>query len=91
MPLLTCSKLIATNIILDIALLETYKEGIKIRYADDFKRRCYPVFAGLIVDYKEQVLITDVKANMQCAICHVSPKERECVSVPNPQINLRTN
>ena len=80
MPLLTCSRLIATNVVLDIALLETYKEGIEIRYADGFKRRCYPVLAGLMVDYEEQVLITGVKANMQCSICHVPPKEREYVT-----------
>ncbi|MCJ1347985.1 hypothetical protein MMC31_006215, partial [Peltigera leucophlebia] len=41
-------------------LLETYKEGIKIRCANGFKRRCYPVFAGLMVDYEKQVLITGV-------------------------------
>ena len=77
MLLLTCSKLIATNIVLDIALLKTYKEGIEIRCADGFKRCCYLVFAGLMVDYKEQVLITGVKANMQCSICHVPPKKKE--------------
>ena len=80
MPLLTCSRLIATNVVLDIVLLETYKEGIEIRCTDGFKRRCYPVLAGLMVDYEEQVLITGVKANMQCSICHVPPKERECVT-----------
>ena len=80
MPLLTCSRLIATNVVLDIALLKTYKEGIEIRCADGFKRRCYPVLAGLMVDYEEQVLITGVKANIQCSICHVPPKERECVT-----------
>ena len=80
MLLLTCSRLIATNVILDIALPETYKEGIEIRCANGFKRRCYPVLAGLMVDYEEQVLITGVKANMQCSICHVPPKERERVT-----------
>ena len=72
--------MIATNVVLDIALLETYKEGIEIRCVDDFKRRCYPVLAGLMIDYKEQVLITGVKANMQCFICYVLPKERKHVT-----------
>ena len=80
MLLLTCSRLIATNVVLDIALLETYKEGIEIRCADGFKQRCYPILAGLMVDYEEQVLITGVKANMQCSICHVPLKERERVT-----------
>ena len=71
--------LIATNVVLDIALFETYKEGSKIRYANSFKRRCYPVFVGLMVDYKEQVLITGVKANMKCFICLILPKKREYV------------
>ena len=65
MLLLTYSRLIATNVVLDIALLETYKEGIEIRCANSFKQRCYPLLAGLMVDYKEQVFITGVKANMQ--------------------------
>ena len=80
MPFLTCSRLIVTNVVLDIALLKIYKEGIEIQCVDSFKQRCYPVFAGLIVDYKEQVLITGIKANMQCSICHVIPKKRECVT-----------
>ena len=80
MPLLTCSRLIATNVVLDITLFETYKEGIEIRCADGFKRHCYSILASLMVDYKEQVLITGIKANMQCSICHVPPKERECVT-----------
>ena len=75
-----CSRLIATNVVLDIALLETYKEGIEIWCTNGFKRRCYPVLAGLMVDYKEQVFITGVKANMQCFICHVLLKEREHVT-----------
>ena len=80
MPLLTCSKLIATNVVLDIALLETFKEGIEIRCAVDFKQCYYYVFAGLMVDYKEQVFITGVKANMQCSICHILPKKIERVT-----------
>ena len=80
MLLLTCNRLIATHVVLDIALLETYKEGIEIRCADGFKRRCYPIFAGLMVDYEEQVLITGVKTNMQCSICHLPPKERKRVT-----------
>ena len=45
--------------------------------ANGFKRRWYPILAGVMVDYKEQVLITGVKKNMQCYVCHVFPQERE--------------
>lgn len=34
---------------------------------------------GLNIDYEEQVLTTDIKANIQCRICHVLPKEKEIV------------
>ena len=42
-----------------------------------FKRCYYPILTSVIVDYKEQVLITGIKTNMQCSICHISPQERE--------------
>ena len=37
-------------------------------YIDGYKKRCYLILADLIVDYKEQVLIIDIKANMQYLI-----------------------
>ena len=46
------------------ALLEYTKKGIELVCADGYKRRCYPILAGLMVDYEEQVLITGIKANM---------------------------
>ena len=46
-------------------------------YTDSLKRHCYPILAGVIVDYKEQVLITGIKTNMQCFVCYVSPKKQE--------------
>ena len=44
-------------------------------YVDGLKRCYYPILAGVIVDYKEQVFITEIKANVQCSICHVPPQE----------------
>ena len=35
---------------------------------------------GFIVDYKEQVLITGIKANMQYLIRHILSKERELIT-----------
>ncbi len=64
----------------NVAALLEYKDGIEFVCANGYKRRCYPVLAGLMVDYEEQVLITDIKANMQCSICHVPPKERDLVT-----------
>ena len=34
----------------------------------------------MITDYEEQVLITGIKMNQQCSICHVPPNERENLS-----------
>ena len=64
----------------DIAALLKYKDGIKLICADGYKRCCYPILVGLMVDYEEQGLITGIKANMQCSICHIPPKRRELVT-----------
>ena len=48
----------------DIAALLEHKDGIKLMYADGYKRRCYLVLVGLMVDYKEQVFITGIKTNI---------------------------
>ena len=37
MPFLVYNRLIATNVVLDIAFLETYKKDIEIWCADSFK------------------------------------------------------
>ena len=62
---------------IDVAALLEHKDGIKLVCADGYKRRYYPILASLMVDYKEQVLITGIKVNIQCSICHVLPKERK--------------
>ena len=59
----------------DVIVLLEYKNGIKLVYANGYKRRCYPILADFIVDYKEQVLITGIKANMQYSICHIPSKK----------------
>ena len=38
---------------------------------DSLKHRYYLILADIIVDYKEQVLITGIKANMQYFVYHV--------------------
>ena len=87
-------KLIATNVILDIVLLETYKKGIEVWYANCFKQHCYLIFAGLMVDYEEKILITSIKTNIQCFIRYTSKRKRiynKIVGVSNPPVYLRTN
>ncbi len=37
----------------DVAALFEYKDGIKLVYADGYKRRCYLILAGLMIDYKQ--------------------------------------
>ena len=64
----------------DVVALVEHKDGIELVCTDGYKRRCYPVLAGLMVDYEEQVFITGIKGNMQCSICYVPPKERELVT-----------
>ncbi len=63
-------------------------------YVDGYKKRCYPVLVGLIVDYEEQVLITGIKANMQCSICQCSIKKKKIsnpvVGAVDPSVNLNT-
>ena len=73
-----------------IALLE-HQDGIEFVCADGYKRHCYPVHAGFMEDYKEQVFITGIKANIQCSICHVPQKKRiinAVVGAADPAVNL---
>ena len=64
----------------NIVVLLEYKDGIKLVCANGYKRHCYPVLAGLIVYYEEQILIIGIKVNMQCSICHVPSKEKDLVN-----------
>ena len=63
-----------------IVLLEYTKEGIELVYANGYKRCCHSILAGFMMDYKDQVLIIDIKVNMQCSICHVLLKEKELIT-----------
>ena len=45
--------------------------------ADSLKCHCYLIFAGIIIDYKEQVFITGIKANLQYSVCHIFLQEQE--------------
>ena len=49
----------------DITILFEYiKEVIELVCANSYKYGCYLILIGLMIDYKKQVLILDIKANM---------------------------
>ena len=62
------------------------REGMRILYADNAERLCYPIIAGIMADYEEQVLITGVKNQRHCSMCKVPPNDREniCRDPPWP-------
>ena len=57
-----------------------HKNGIKLVCTDNYKRRCYFILIDFMVDYKKQVFIINIKANMQCLICHILPKKKKLVA-----------
>ena len=79
-PSLTSIKLRKGDINNVLALLE-HKDGIELVCADSYKRRCYLVLTGVMENYKEQVLITGIKANIQYLICYIPPKKEELVTL----------
>ena len=56
------------------------KDGIELVYADEYKKYCYLLLAGFMVDYEKQVFITSIKTNMQYSIYYIAPKKRELVT-----------
>lgn len=46
-------------------------------YVNGFKRHYYLIFANVIVDYKEQVLINGIKINIQCFISYIPLQKQE--------------
>ncbi len=76
LSLLLTLKKVDTN---DVVAMFDYKDSIELVYADGYKKLCYPVLASFMIDYKEQVFITSIKANMQCWIYHVPLKEKKLV------------
>ena len=44
---------------------------------DENVQKCHPIIVGINVDYKEQIMITDIKSGMQCSICQVPPNKYE--------------
>ena len=47
---------------------------------NNFKYCYYLILADVIVDYKEQVFITEIKTNVYYSISHISPQKQENLS-----------
>lgn len=47
-----------------LVLLKFTKDGTRLVYINSYKKRCYSVLIGFIMDYKKQVLIICIKANI---------------------------
>ena len=60
-----------------IAPKKYYDKDIKIICVNGFKCRYYLILVDKMVDYKKQVFITKIKVNVQCLVCHISPKKQE--------------
>ena len=54
-----CKINLANSILLALETLA--RDGFIITCADGYNRKCYPIIAGFMVDYEEQVLITSIK------------------------------
>ncbi len=59
------------------ALEALARGGFLVTCADGHRHMCYPIIAGFMADYEEQVLITGIKKAQHCSICTVPPHERE--------------
>lgn len=70
------SKLSFTKLI-KVAFIEYYKKDVEIFYANSFKYYYFLILVDVIVDYKKQVFITRIKADMQSFVYQVPPKKQE--------------
>ena len=72
-------------------MLEYTKKDIKLVCADGYKKYCYPVLAGRMIDYKEQVFIIGIKEKhtMLNLLCFTKKKRvsNPVVGVADPLVN----
>ncbi len=54
-----------------------FRNDISVLCINNKIRQCYSIIIKFMMNYKKQVLITDIKMNQQCSICQVSSHERE--------------
>ena len=46
-------------------------------YENGLKRHCYLILVNVIIDYEKQVLITEIKDNMQYSACYIFLQEQK--------------
>lgn len=46
------------------------KDSNELAYADGYKKHCYLILVGFIVDYEKQIFIIGIQTNMQCSISY---------------------
>lgn len=51
--------------IYDVVALLKYQNDIKLVYVDSYKKFCYFILVDFMVNYKGQILIINIKANMK--------------------------
>lgn len=61
-------------------LFKYLKDDIELVYINSYKRSYYPILADFIINYNEQVIIIDIKANMKYLICYILSKERKLIT-----------
>ena len=49
-----------------------FRNNISVLCVNNKIRQCYSIIIEFIINYKKQVLITNIKMNQQCFICQVS-------------------
>ncbi len=54
-----------------------FRNDISVLCINNKIKQCYSIIIKFMMNYKKQVLITDIKMNQQCFICQVSSHERE--------------
>lgn len=55
----------------NVSILLEHKDSIKFLYVDGYKKYYYLILTGFIVDYKEHIVIIDIKANMWYSIYYI--------------------
>lgn len=69
--------IIVYNKLIKIVFLNYYKKKIEILCVNGLKHYYFLIFAGVIIDYKEQVFFIKIRANAQYFFCHMLLKQEK--------------
>ena len=59
------------------AIEKAIKDDVDIVCIDDFTRKCHSIIVEFMINYEEQILITNIKKNQQCFIYQILFQKRE--------------